>query len=91
MSSVLLQGQPVLALAVYNFENNDPSDLSGAYLIKLPYFGAESMRHVQDLWESAEAAAKVIGGNSVGLAALVGTKWLDTGDGHLLAPNVNFG
>lgn len=78
----------ITGLAVFS-EDNQPSleagipMARGACLVRLPYAG-EGYTCALDQWRAAEAAAEVLGGGFVGLAALVDGVWVNVDHARLL-------
>ena len=82
----------VKGLAIYSKDNNPDTKggqpiPEGANLRHLMWQHDAGYTKGYDLWKAAEAAAEVIGGDiyHLGLAALVGGVWVDTGEGSMLA------
>lgn len=86
MSEIVYRAE-ITELGVFSLANNPYAVFgkplaNGAYVRRLPWAHNESLSMALDYWESAEAAAEVLGSGKVGLAAMIFGVWVyvDSGD-----------
>ena len=77
-------------LGVFSMDNNPDANLgealdAGANVRRLPWAKYESLSMALDCWQSAQAAAEVLGGGKVGLAAKTEGVWFHINDSHILS------
>jgi hypothetical protein len=87
MSEIIYRAE-VDALSVFSLDNNTATKIgwpldAGVNMRRLPWAFHESLSSALDCWQSAEAAAEVLGGGKVGLAARIGGVWFYIDSSHL--------
>lgn len=79
MSEIIYRAE-ITGLGVFSRDNNPDAKLGyplsgGVNLRRLAWAENESLSMALDCWRSAEAAAEVLGGGKIGLAARIGGLW----------------
>jgi hypothetical protein len=88
--SKIIKRVEVEMLGVFSMDNNTDAKIgealgAGVNVRRLPWASHESLSMALDCWQSAEAAAGVLGGGEVGLAAKTEGVWFHINDSHILS------
>ena len=76
-------------MGVFSMDNNPDAKIgkaldAGANVRRLPWAVYESLSMALDCWQSAQAAAEVLGGGKVGFAAKIDGVWVHIDSSHIL-------